>query len=203
MISNIQLQDSARWAENLTQEHLHTVIWLVGEFRLRCAGIIQILQLLNSEESRRALEQLTILRHVPPLNYAVSVNIALPMISDQLKQLFPCEKHARWAVNLSNSDLLTILVTIGRLEKEADSLFELWCKNKISPPVASRYPLFRASFAFKILVEMTRGQRYNVMEYCDLLMYKEHSLKRWLSYKSSTNDFDLTIVSDFDLTIEE
>jgi len=196
MISNIQIQDSARWAENLTQEHLHTVIWLVGEFRLRWVSVMRILQSLNTEESCRALELLTILISFPsrnvPLNYTVNVTLALPTISYQIKQLFPREKHARWAVNLSNSDLQTILITIGRLEKEADSLFEILYKNEIT---VSRYPLFRAGFALKILVEITRGQRYNVDEYCDLLICKKISLKRWLHHKIPINDFDLNIVN--------
>jgi hypothetical protein len=195
MASDIELQESASWAEDLTQDQLHTVLWLLGEFLGRGNAVLGLLgehlQPLDTQhEFRRAFEKLTKLCHVPS-DGARGVNPALPVISDYLRQEFPIGKHTRWAIDLSDADLHTILANIGSFAKEADPVFDLLVRN--ATKATSRYVFFRASFALKSLVEIARGQRYSVDEYCRRMNEKIFDLERWIKNEPPTGDFDLVL----------
>lgn len=195
MISETAPQDSARWAEDLSQEYLRTVIWLVGEFLRRGYAVLSLLReqlhpLDTDHECRRAFEKLTRLCDVPS-DGADCVNSSLPVISDHLRQQFSTGKHTRWAIDLSDAELHAILANIGSFAREADSLFDLLLKN--ATRTTSRYALFRASFALKSLVEIARGQRYNVDEYCGRMHEKRRNLERWIKNEPPTGDFDLAL----------
>ena len=195
MPSEIQADDSARWAADLTQDQLHTVLWLTGEFLGRGyevhALVEENLRELDAEhECRRAFERLTALFDVSP-NDATDLDPALPVISDRIREQFPTGKHTRWAIGLSDAKLHGILANIGSFAKEADLLFDFLCKY--ASKTRSRYVLFRASFALKSLVEIVRGERYTIDEYCGRMGRKKWSLVRWIKNEPPTGEFDLDI----------
>jgi len=89
--------------------------------------------------------------------------------------------------------LHAILANIGIFANEADSLFDLLLRNASKTETTFRPWLFRASFALKSLVEIARGQRYNVDEYKRRFNEKRLRLEGWIRNSPPTEDFDLAL----------
>lgn len=191
--SNSDFQDSASWAKGLKQDHLRTVLWLVGDFRLRGHAIKHLLQELLApmdakQKCRRAFGNLMKLCCTPAEGTAC-VDPALPVVSDRLRQGFPAEKHARWAIDPTDAGLHVILATTGTFARDADPLLDLLFRNV--GKTSSRYQFFRASFALKSLVQIVRIQRSTTLKYGVRMNARPHALYQWFRSDKLPDDFAL------------
>lgn len=170
---------STDWAVGLNPEHLHLVIWLIGEIRGRGMFMLRVLKNCLSpfhgvHEAQPAFEEYCrLFRGVPDLEQCYDSR--LPVIPDQVREEFAIEKHCQWAMTLRDAELHPLLATIGGLEQGWDSLETIL--NDHFSRSRPGYEVFRARFAVMSLMSLVRGERMTIDEYCGRLADAQRAFK--------------------------
>ncbi len=174
----------ARWATSLTQNDLNVVLWTIGGFRGRGDELTATLGKPAEETSElenRSLAGLHALWGRPSWDQSFLCS-GLPVISDEIREHFPVAKHARWALGLGDAELHWLLANAAEFAAGADRFFDRLQSHLWEP--FTRYRVFRSGHALKSLVEIVRGRRYSLDEYCRRLGEAEEQLRSWLSNES-------------------